>query len=665
MRIKTVKVYSQILEYQLRLARQCSHAGLFRFLRDVAKVDDWKAKLTDLKTMEESINKDLRTLGGHTLIAIDDKVSELQNLASKSLALLGETRVAVEVRTPFRGLRLTLIAYWQDVKQTQLLGKLPRAMRAGFNSSHVNSNPPKCLEGTRVDVLRQIQDWSESYGEDCILWLNGMAGAGKSTITRTIAHSLQENGRLGASFFFSRGKEDLGDATKLMTTLAIQLTEVLPDLKPLVCYAIDRHGDITSQTLPNQWRLLILQPLQKLSKALLLRTLLVIVIDALDECEGDQDVLTIIQLLAEIKKLTMVRIRVLISSRPERPIRLAFCAMLDSDHRNLMLQSTPAPIIEHDISIFLKHELFKIQQVKYLESDWPSEEEIQRLVLKADHLFIYAATALRFIGKSRSPQKRLSEMLQISSAGHPSTKELDNMYALILRRLLVDCCDDEEDEVLELFRQIVGSIIVLSDTLSTASHTKLHAVSIAETRQTLEPLHSVLDVPQDENSPIQLFHLSFRDFLVNKERCGDARFWIDEEKTHNYLCTSCLRLLSDQLETDMCGLGRPGACVIDVERKQVDKRFSPEVKYACRYWILHFQRSNLEICDNVPVLRFLEKHFLHWLEALSLIGKVSEGCEMIIELSSFLSTLPVHNSIDPAVTFNTDSKISRRPKTKI
>ncbi len=100
-RVKTVKIYSQILAYQLRLACHYSHAGLFRFLRDVAKVDDWKAKLTDLKTMEESINNDLRTLGSHTLIVINDKVSELQNLASKSLALLGETRVAVEVRTHF------------------------------------------------------------------------------------------------------------------------------------------------------------------------------------------------------------------------------------------------------------------------------------------------------------------------------------------------------------------------------------------------------------------------------------------------------------------------------------------------------------------------------------------------------------------------------------
>jgi len=37
----------------------------------------------------------------------------------------------------------------------------------------------------------------------CIFWLNGMAGTGKSTISRTIAQELAEKKRLAASFFFT------------------------------------------------------------------------------------------------------------------------------------------------------------------------------------------------------------------------------------------------------------------------------------------------------------------------------------------------------------------------------------------------------------------------------------------------------------------------------
>ena len=110
-----------------------------------------------------------------------------------------------------------------------------------------------------------------------------MAGTGKSTIARTVARRFQENGCLGASFFFSRGQEDRGDATKLFTTLARQLTDALPGLKRYVCDAITKDSTIGCQSLTNQWTQLILRPLLMLEESLLLSVVLVFVIDALDE----------------------------------------------------------------------------------------------------------------------------------------------------------------------------------------------------------------------------------------------------------------------------------------------------------------------------------------------------------------------------------------------
>ena len=40
--------------------------------------------------------------------------------------------------------------------------------------------------------------------------MNGMAGTGKSTISRTVAHEYNKQKRLGASFFFSKGDGDAG-----------------------------------------------------------------------------------------------------------------------------------------------------------------------------------------------------------------------------------------------------------------------------------------------------------------------------------------------------------------------------------------------------------------------------------------------------------------------
>ncbi|OCK75173.1 hypothetical protein K432DRAFT_274329, partial [Lepidopterella palustris CBS 459.81] len=615
---KTIELYSQILKYQIQLTRQYSRSGLFRFLRDCVVADDWNIMLADLKKTEENINKDLRAFGSNTLKLIDDKVSELQNQADKSWALLMDTKAGVET-----------------TNQTLLLGKLPRAEYAAFNTFRKNEPPPpECLENTRVKILSQIQDWGKGHGDECIFWLNGMAGTGKSTIARTVAHRFHKEGRLGASFFFSRGKKDLSDAAALFTTLAVQLTEVLPDLKRHVCDAITEHGDIGQQSLSHQWKHLILRPLLMLGKGLLPSLVLVFVIDALDECGGHENLPVILRLLTEVRDLTVVRIRVFITSRPETPIHLGFHEIPEIVHYDLMLHSIPQSVIKHDISIFLRYELAKINNQRSLGDDWPGEENIQKLVQKADRLFIYAATACRFLSKSKHPKSRLSEMLEVNSASHSSTKELDKMYMLILKNLIIEGHDEDNEDTVKLFKHIVGSIIILFDTLSTVTLTKLLAVASTEMNETLEPLRSVLNVAEEETSPIQLFHLSFREFLLNPQRCSDTRFRIDEEGAHNDLFVRCLKVMSNHLKRDMCNLQLPGALCSEVEKSKVEECLPLDVQYACRYWVQHLQRSKALLHDDGQVHVFLREHLLHWLEALSLIGKTSEGVRAITSLES-------------------------------
>jgi hypothetical protein len=139
-----------------------------------------------------------------------------------------------------------------------------------------------CLEGTRGVVLDEIQVWSEGRDDEGIFWLNGIAGTGKSTIARTVAKILHDQGRLGASFFFVKGAIDLDSANAFVTTLALQISDKLPDLKPHICNAIESHGDIGQQFLHTQWNNLPFQPVLILEEKMLPSLALVLVIDALD-----------------------------------------------------------------------------------------------------------------------------------------------------------------------------------------------------------------------------------------------------------------------------------------------------------------------------------------------------------------------------------------------
>ena len=122
-----------------------------------------------------------------------------------------------------------------------------------------------------------------------MLWLNGMAGTGKSTIARTAArqHSIQK--QLGASFFFARGGGDAGKAAKFFMTIAFQLAQTSPALKCSISEAIDAHRDISSWGLRDQWELLIHGPLA-MTQPQISQSPMLLVIDALDECDDDKDV---------------------------------------------------------------------------------------------------------------------------------------------------------------------------------------------------------------------------------------------------------------------------------------------------------------------------------------------------------------------------------------
>jgi hypothetical protein len=483
-----------------------------------------------------------------------------------------------------------------------------------------------------------------------------MAGTGKSTIARTVAHHFWDKNRLGASFFFSRNNADHGRAVKLFTTLAHQLAKALPDFKRYVCDVIKNRSGIWTE-LDDQWKNLIIQPLEKLDKRLYRPLVLVFVIDALDEC--DRGVGEILQLFHQVSRLKILRVRILITSRLEDPIRLGFDNISKIDHQDLF--RFPA---QDDISLVLKYELAAIKK------GWPSDEKIKKIALKANGLFIYAATACRFLRDATDLNIRLDLIIDGKVASGSPQDNLDVIYTQILTVSVIGkAIEEEKMGIYENFGQIVGSVVLLFNPLSAMALRKLLRVDKEKIDKTLGSLHSVLFVPKDEPShvpqseipPIQLLHLSFRDFLLNEKRCRNDQFLVDGKKRHRDLFVCCLAVMSkpepDHLRRDLCDLRLPGALASEVKRSLVDQCLPDHIQYACCYWVGHLLQGNIELCQNEElcqngklcdyrkVYEFLKDHFLHWLEALSLIGKMSEGVQMVTGLSQHLSALPVNNTI--------------------
>ncbi|OBT38473.1 hypothetical protein VE00_11146, partial [Pseudogymnoascus sp. WSF 3629] len=520
------------------------------------------------------------------------------------------------------------------------LDLLPSATHAPFNSK-VHQHEPPCLPGTRVDLLQDIYDWADrqdGQDEQCIFWLSGLAGTGKSTISRTVACKYHEQRRLGASFFFSKGGGDVSHAGKFFTSIAVQLANNVPCLRQYICDAIVERIDIANLSLLDQWRHLVLGPLSRLEN---FQQSYVLVVDALDECEGDNDVRKILELLAEARSLKTVRLRVFLTSRPEIPIRHSIHRIPQAYHQDFVLHNVPSLIVDHDISLFLEYNLGKIRQEWTLGADWPGEVVLRQLILYACGLFIWAATACRFINEGEEfAEGRLSEILKGTGFDGSPEQHLDQIYLTVLQRSIPNTFRVAEKVQLYARQQkILGSIAILLSPLPAASLAKVICISTTQVTQTLERLQAILEVPKDIAGFIRLHHPSFRDFLLDKDRCGD--FWVDEKEAHQILVASCIQLMSQTLKKDICKMHAPGSQASEVESSWIEKCLPSEVQYACLYWVQHLQRSSTELRDNEQVHQFLQAHLLHWLEALGWMGKTSEGIQAILSLEAHV---PVNES---------------------
>ncbi|KAJ4194598.1 hypothetical protein NW759_016499 [Fusarium solani] len=527
-------------------------------------------------------------------------------------------------------LNIDQTAIIQSVDHKNALDRLPIAEGASFDS-HAEEHNSTCLPDTRVDLLEDVSRWIGDPNSKTIYWLNGMAGTGKSTISRTVARSRSKQGDLGASFFFKRGETDRGNLAKFVSTLAHQLALSIPVVAPFIKKAIDTNSAIVGKAVREQFEKLVREPLSKAAATATPPSSVVIVIDALDECERDADVMLLINVLSKTK-LLQPRLRVFLTSRPELPIRLGF-SEAHGTYQDLVLHEIPRHIVEHDIFAFLADEFRKIRESfnltvgeeRKLPSDWPGQQTLQDLTQMAVPLFIFAATVCRFIDnrKRGNPQKQLREVLDQSSRSHRS--HLDLTYGPVLRSQITDVSEDDRKQIIKDFSAVVGSIIVLASPLSVTALSQLLGVSPEVVDDRLDALHSVLSIPPTRTSPVRLLHLSFRDYLVGPTQKKISEFWVDEKLAHRNLATHCLRLMRGALRENMCGLSFPGMRQSAVDALQLEKCIPPQLQYACLYWVHHQTKIDFEPNDSREVYDFLTTHFLHWLEVLSLMNRAREG----------------------------------------
>jgi hypothetical protein len=517
-----------------------------------------------------------------------------------------------------------------------VLDKLPVAAAASFNSFD-NQKWPGCLPETRVELLSEIASWAKGLDEKSVFWLDGAAGTGKSTIAVSVARACYEQGRLGGSFFFSRGGGDRGDASKLVTTLAVQLADHIPAVRDHVCRAVLAHQTISHLGLRDQWEQLIINPLSKL-EAGSCPTTVVLVLDALDECGSDMHVRMIMRYLTLARNLEVVRLRIFVTSRPDTAIRCGFREIPEAERQEFVLHEIKQSLVDRDLKIYYENRFTEIRVARDISSEWPGSTAIKRLIKISGGLFIWASAACRYVDKGKfAAKKRLRKLIDGHDPDDGPQKQLDQIYLTVLEDSVAQDFDEEErEEFLRQLREVIGSMIILRSSLSKASLVNLLHIKADSFTEILADLHTIFLIPKESNDGIRLLHATIRDFLLDQKRCRNLDFWVDRKAAHRRLAENCVQLMSNMLKQNICHIEAPATSIDAITPNLITSHIPPELQYACLNWAEHLRQSGSQPHDHDHTHEFLQKHFLHWLEVVSILRESAKATAIIRMYQSLL-----------------------------
>ncbi|EAU83491.2 NWD2 [Coprinopsis cinerea okayama7 len=432
--------------------------------------------------------------------------------------------------------------------------------------------PPRCHKATRERTLKIIMDWVKQTREERkkrSFWLHAPVGMGKTTIAQTIAEECEATGYLGAAFFFSRLVSQRDRAERFVASLALQLAEYIPSLKPHIEAAIVKNPNILTKSLPIQLQKLVIEPFRKIPPPDHDKT---VFIDGLDECEGadptqdrEREQALILELVQTLQEADLP-LNVVILSRPESWIEEGFEELetlaANTERYDLYAEMNH----DNDIERYFRDNIERIRKSpkhrRAIRGPWPPEEYIHCIVHRASGQFAYVSTVIRFIEDPYgNPVNRLTALIEGSYTG-VSSNPMEQLYNLY--RQILETCPNRGD-----MTQALGCLLVMLHKLpyqewrSTTAYDTIVAGEAGAMTRALRGLRAVVCMPSSrslpnidpldaesslpsaqktEDSALNLYHSSFLEFLGAKSSSGI--FYIDGGYWLLFFAYRCLRFLS-------------------------------------------------------------------------------------------------------------------------
>ncbi|KAF8748174.1 WD40 repeat-like protein [Rhizoctonia solani] len=491
------------------------------------------------------------------------------------------------------------------------LDKMKPSMSAVYNSAEAaDIKRGACTEGTREAQIKLLLEWADEPSSGRTCWMNGMAGTGKTTIAYTVCTELKSKNQLGASFFCSRTIPECRRVKHIVPSIAYQLARFSLPFRCALSKALSADIDAHALALNVQYKKLIEDPLAAVKDCL--PSDLIVVIDALDECDNEDSVGQILELL--MPAAHTLPIRFLISSRPEKEITRKMAGRLDGhDDARLVLHNLDSAVVRQDIETYMRKEL---QDIPLTHAQWRS------IVDRCGMLFIYAATTCRYI-KQEHEMHNLATAVSVimNSASVPMEQGdesvIDELYKTILDTAFNRSRASQGNK--RRMRMVLETAVCAIEPMTKIAMAKiLNLDGDTQVDRLLLPFRSVLNVAQ-KTGLVTTLHASFPDFMLSQDRSGE--YHCQSRSRHATIAEACLRLIDGaEPKFNICAL--PSSFLLDDQvndlAHRVTQSISPGLVYACLYWTTHLTLGEHTSSLTGLVDCFFQSRLLLWMEVMNL-----------------------------------------------
>ena len=486
-----------------------------------------------------------------------------------------------------------------------------------------------CMDGTRQSLLNQITDWvANKSGQENVLqrnayWIYGSPGIGKTSLAHSICASLHERNQLAGAFFCRRDDPNLSEPRNILPSFIHELAKHFPPFRTIVAKHLREDPKLTPESMKGSTFLDFIRSLPSHPEHAL-----VFIIDALDECGDAQSRPRLLRVLTHAAAQTPW-LKIIITSRTEVDIQRFFDTLTKSSYVSYDLATDQDANV--DLRAFARSQFDLVATCWHLDTPWPEESDFNRVISRANGLFIFIKTLVLALEHCEDPEESLKEALQ-DSAG-TGLESLYELYSSILKTQIV--CNNAK------FQGMIGVLLAASPYRALCDETiaELAGMKANLVKAWMDALSSLFYRDEAANRGIRVRHLSIYDFFVS----DGCVYQVNIRDADVQLGISCLKVMTTQLRFNICKLedSRLANAEIGDLPRRVKENISDALQYSCLHCLDHLCLPPTNRDQWLLVLGSLKKFFeglyvLFWIEVLSIMGMVQIGVPRLRKLLSWV-----------------------------